>query len=110
MKTIPVHAFTNTTHELGELAFPIPDGSDRPDTATATVNADQLQTIAELLDVIDGFLRSDNIAELLTAYLHSTGADQPRPPHGASYTTDLLIDPISFNAHHMRNRHEEPLK
>lgn len=105
MNNQPAQPITNTTARTLRHSSPDYDAIETPDTATATINADQLRTIAGLLDIIDGFLRSDTIPEQLTAYLRATGADQPRPPHGASHTTGLLIDQISFNAHHLRNHH-----
>ena len=56
--------------------------------------------IAELLDIIDGFLRhNQEIANHLTDYLRDTGRDQPGPN---SYSTDLVIDLVSFTAHALR--------
>jgi ABC-type transporter Mla subunit MlaD len=49
--------------------------------ATTTINTAQLADIAELLDILDGFLRNANdIADRLADYLHTTGRDQPQLP------------------------------
>lgn len=91
-------------------AQPITDTTDQSEEIAMNISIDQLRDIADLLDIIDGFLRSDTIAEHLTDYLHATGADQPRLPHGASYTTGPLIDQISFTAHHLRAHQRKPLQ
>jgi hypothetical protein len=65
------------------------DLTDCPEQATEEINAAQLAHVAELLDLIDGFLRSGNgIADHLTDYLQTTARD-PRttPPPGAPTTT-----------------------
>jgi hypothetical protein len=57
--------------------------STRPSHATVPINARQLAHIAELLDILDGFLRrADGIADRLADYLHATGRDRPQPPLG----------------------------
>lgn len=79
--------------------------------ATTTINTAQLADIAELLDILDGFLRNaDDIADRLTDYLHTTGRDQPQLPDGASYNANLLIDQLSFTAHALRAHRREPLQ
>ena len=92
-----------------QLPCPRQDAPDRSEKAM-NINVHQLHDITELLEVIDGFLRSDTIADHLTNYLHATGADQPRLPDGASYTTGLLIDRISLNAHMLRTHQRKPLQ
>lgn len=58
------------------------DMLDCPYQATTPINAAQLARVAELLDVLDGFLRrADSIAD----YLHATGRDHPQTPHWAAY-------------------------
>lgn len=64
---------------------------DRRQSPT-TVGADELARIAELLAIIDGFLRSHLAPELLAEHLHDIGADHP------GYDAALLIDQISFTA------------
>ena len=67
--------------------------------------------IAELLDLLDGFLRrADGIADRLADYLHATGHDHPQPPHWASYDANLLIDQVSFTAHALRANRQQPLQ
>lgn len=43
------------------------------DVTTTTINTDQLTHIAELLHIIDKFLRSAGIPEHLAHHLHATG-------------------------------------
>jgi hypothetical protein len=79
--------------------------------ATTTINTAQLADIAELLDILDEFLRNaDDIADRLADYLHTTGRDQPQLSDGASYNANLLIDQVSFNAHALRVHRREPLQ
>ncbi|HXO84219.1 MAG TPA: hypothetical protein VN803_01715 [Gemmatimonadales bacterium] len=79
--------------------------------ATTAINTAQLADIAELLDILDGFLRNaDDIADRLADYLHTTGRDQPQLPDGASYNANLLIDQLSFTAHALRAHRREPLQ
>lgn len=52
-------------------AQPIPDKGQQPDSgrATISINAAQLARIAELLDILDGFLRhADGVADRLADY------------------------------------------
>jgi hypothetical protein len=46
-----------------------------------------------MLAILDQFLRSDRIPELLAAHLLTAGNDHPR------YDAALLIDQLSFTAH-----------
>jgi hypothetical protein len=79
--------------------------------ATTVIKTAQLADIAELLDILDGFLRNaDDIADRLADYLHTTGRDQPQLPDGASYNANLLIDQLSFTAHALRAHRREPLQ
>jgi hypothetical protein len=49
---------------------------DCPEQATVEINAAELAHVAELLDLLDGFLRSGNgIADHLTDYLQKTARD-----------------------------------
>jgi hypothetical protein len=90
---------------------PCHDTLDCPDQAMTAINANQLADIAELLDILDGFLRHpDDTADPLTDYLHTTGRDHPQPPHGACYTADLRIDQVSFTAHALRVHRRQPLQ
>jgi hypothetical protein len=67
-----------------------------PDQATVEINANQLARIAELLDMLDGFLRrADGVADRLSDYLHATRHNHP---HRSGYDANLLIDQISFTA------------
>jgi hypothetical protein len=94
-------------------AQPIPGNGQQPapDHATIPINATQLAHIAELLDILDGFLRhADGIAERLADYLHATGRDQAQPPTWAGYNANLLIDQVSFTAHSLRAHRREPLQ
>jgi hypothetical protein len=46
---------------------------DCPEKATTPINTNQLAHIAELLALLDGFLRyTDGIADRLVHYLHAT--------------------------------------
>lgn len=79
------------------------DTLDCPEQATVEISANQLARIAELLDVLDGFLRHGNtVGDHLADYLRATGRGHPQPPHGASYNANLLIDQVSFTAHALR--------
>jgi hypothetical protein len=94
-------------------AQPIPSNSQQPNPAQAitSINAAQLAHIAELLDIVDGFLRlGDGIAGHLADYLRATGRDQPQPPNWAGYNANLLIDQISFTADNLRLHCRDPLK
>jgi hypothetical protein len=85
------------------------DMLDSPNQAMAAINA-QLADIAELLDIIDGFLRHADIADRVADYLRATGRDHPQPPQGANYNANLLIDQVSFTAHALRAHRREPLQ
>jgi hypothetical protein len=79
--------------------------------AITPINTNQLADIAELLDILDGFLRHTNdIADRLADYLHTTGRDHPQLPDGASYNANLLIDQVSFTAHALHTHRQEPLE
>jgi hypothetical protein len=79
--------------------------------ATTPISTAQLADIAELLDILDGFLRhTDDITNRLADYLHTTGRDHPQLPGGASYSANLLIDQVSFTAHSLRIHRREPLQ
>ena len=85
------------------------DMHDCPDQATTLINTAQLARVAELLDVLDGFLRhADGIAHRLADYLHTTGHHPPRT--GAGYDANLLIDQVSFTAHALRIHRHKPLQ
>lgn len=66
--------------------------------ATTRIGVDELADITALLSVLDGFLRSPGIPELLAAHPHTTGVEHPR------YDAALLIDQISFTAHALQAR------
>ena len=84
---------------------------DCPEQTTVEINANQLARIAELLNVLDGFLRHTNtIGDHLADYLRATGRDKPQPPHGASYDANLFIDQVSFTAHTLRAHRQQPLE
>jgi hypothetical protein len=84
---------------------------DCPQQATVEINANQLTDIAELLDLLDGFLRrADGIADRLADYLHATRRAHPQPPHWTGYNENLLIDQVSFTAHALRANRREPLQ
>ena len=94
-------------------AQPIPSNGwqPHPDRAAIPISAAQLAHIAELLDILDGFLRrADGIADRLADYLHTTGRDQPQPPDWAGYNANLLIDQVSFTAHNLRAHRRKPLQ
>jgi hypothetical protein len=85
------------------------DTPNCPDQATVAINANQLARIAELLDVLDGFLRHANtVSNHLADYLHATGCG---PRDRAGYDANLLIDQVSFTAHALRAQYpQQPLK
>lgn len=79
--------------------------------ATTPINTAQLADIAELLGMLDGFLRyTDCIADHLANYLHTTGRDHPQPSNWAGYNANLLIDQVSFTAHSLRAHRRKPLR
>ncbi|MDY6869404.1 MAG: hypothetical protein SV966_02175 [Actinomycetota bacterium] len=89
-------------------AQPISHNSEQ---ATTPINTSQLADIAELLDILDGFLRhGDDIADRLADYLQTTGRDHPQPPDGASYNANLIIDQVSFTARSLRVHRRERLR
>ena len=61
----------------------------------------QPQNLAELLTVLDEFLRYRQlpIAELLATFLESRGSIHP------AFDTNNLIDHLGFTAHHLRETH-----
>jgi hypothetical protein len=90
---------------------PVQPISHNGQQATTAINTAQLDRIAELLDILDGFLRhADGVADRLAEYLHATGRDQPRPRDWAGYNANLLIDQVSFNAHSLRAHRRESLQ
>ena len=81
--------------------------SDCPDQTTTPINTAQLARIAELLNMLDGFLRhADGIADHLADYLQTTAGAS----HRARYDANLLIDQVSFTAHALRVHRQEPLQ
>lgn len=83
---------------------------DCPENDTTPINTHQLANIAELLALIDGFLRhTDTTADHLAQYLHTTRRNH-QPPNGARYDANLLIDQISFTAHSLRAHQRKPLQ
>ena len=63
------------------------DTPDCPEQATIEINANQLARIAELLDMLDGFLRHTNtVGDHLADYLHATGRDHPNHRTGPATT------------------------
>ncbi len=87
------------------------DMHDCPTQATTPINTTQLADVAEILHLLDGFLRhADGVADHLTAYLHATGRDHPQPRNRISYDANLLIDQISFTAYALRAHRQQPLQ
>ena len=77
--------------------------------ATVEIDAAQVADVAQLLHLLDGFLRSGNgVAELLADYLHTTGRDRPQQSDRASYDANLVIDLVSFTAHALRVHRQRP--
>jgi hypothetical protein len=71
--------------ELAADTQPAQPISHNGQQATTPINTAQLADIAELLDILDGFLRhADDIADRLADYLHTTGRDHPQPPARSS--------------------------
>jgi hypothetical protein len=84
------------------------DTPDCPEQATVEINANELARIAELLDVLDGFLRHGNtVGDHLADYLRATTDNHP---HRTSYDANLLIDQVSFTAHNLRAHRHQPLE
>lgn len=117
--TAPIHA--GTPHPM-----PRSQRGDHMNTSPAqtTVDTVDLAGIAELLAVIDEFLRSGNgVADRLVDYLAAVRDGRAHPPGGlrcdadylrgqARYDANLLIDEVSFAAHALRahraqHRHDE---
>lgn len=68
----------------------------QPRPTATTISSDELVGIAKLLVIIDGFLRSNSVPNLLADYLGAIGADHP------GYDAALLIDQVSFTARALR--------
>ncbi|UQX13636.1 hypothetical protein [Candidatus Mycobacterium methanotrophicum] len=99
MNIQPTQEIPNASHQPG------------PDRTAIPINAAQLCDIAELLTILDGFLRhADGIANRLADYLHATGRDRPQLPDGTAYNANLLIDQVSFTAHNLRAHRRKPLQ
>ena len=109
MNTQPAQPIPGNGQHPGQQCY---DMLDSPDQALTTINTAQLGHIAELLDILDGFLRhaEGNIADRLADYLHTTGRDHPQPPHWTGYNANLLIDQVSFTAHSLRVHRHKPLQ
>ena len=94
-------------------AQPIPGNGQGPDTnyTAIPIDAVQLAHIAELLNILDGFLRqADGVADQLVNYLLATGRDHPQPPDWTGYNANLLLDQVSFTAHSLRSQPRERLQ
>jgi hypothetical protein len=92
-----------------ELGRQCHDRLDCFEEATVEIDATQLARVAELLALLDGFLRSGTgVADRLADYLHTTGRDRPQPQDGAGYDTNLVIDLVSFTAHALRVHGQGP--
>lgn len=86
------------------------DALDCPAEATVAINATELARIAELLGVIDAFLRCGNgAADRLADYLLAAQHSHPTPPDDpchqrmrAGYDVNLFIDQVGFTAHTLR--------
>lgn len=104
MKTPPAQPVSaNTLQPNPELWQLCHDGLGCREETTVEIDAAQLARIAELLDLLDGFLRSGNgVADRLADYLHITGGDRPQPHERAGYDANLVIDLVSFTAHALR--------
>jgi len=80
---------------------------DCPKEATVDIDTAQLARVAELLDLLDGFLRCGNgVTDRLADYLHGTGLDHPQPQDRAYYDANLVIDLVSFTAHALRDHRQ----
>ena len=75
---------------------------DEPVDHLTDISATELAHIAELLSLIDEFLRHDRVPELLATYQRTTGCSHP------GYDAAQLIDQISFTAHALRRHHGAP--
>jgi hypothetical protein len=71
------------------------------------LDAAELARVVELLDLLDGFLRSGNgISDRLADYLHATGRDRSHPQDCAGYDANVVIDLVSFTSYGLRHRRE----
>ena len=69
----------------------------RPEQATTAIAATQLTRAADLLDLLDGFLRTGNgVADRLRYHLDTTTADHPDRP---GYDANLVIDLVGLATH-----------
>lgn len=85
-------------------ACPCHDVLDCPDKATVTLPATELAEAADLLTVVDEFLRcGDGAAEKLACFYAHRGEAHPR------FTANNLIDQVSFTAAALRRhrRHRD---
>lgn len=73
-----------------------------PDQQDAPISTDELADIADMLAIIDVFLRSHPIPDLLAKHLCDAGFNH------SGYDAALLIDRISFTARAMRARLTPP--
>lgn len=82
-----------------QLACLCHDTIDCPEQATIAIGVTALARAADLLDLLDGFLRSGNVADNLRDYLDTTKTDHP---NRAGYDTNLVIDLVGLTAHNLR--------
>ena len=76
---------------------PTHDMIDRPEQATTAIAATQLTRAADLLDLLDGFVRTGNgVADRLRYHLDTTTADHPDRP---GYDANLVIDLVGLATH-----------
>lgn len=104
MKNRPAHPVPTNRPSAGQpVAFVDHGIPDCPDRTTVELSTAELARVAELFDLIDGFLRCGNgVTDRLTDYLHTSGRDHPRPQDQTSYDANLVIDLVSFTAHSLR--------
>lgn len=108
MNNQPAQHDSSNTRRTDQQPCLCHDMPDCPDQATVEINANQLARIAELFDVLDGFLRSDNdITDRLADHLHLARGHHP---HHSRYDANLLIDQVSFTAHNLATHLPNPLK
>jgi hypothetical protein len=82
---------------------------DCSEEAEVEIDTAQLARVAELLDLLDGFLRSGTgVADRLADYLHPPDVTARNRRTGPGNDTNLVIDLVSFTAHALRVHGQGP--
>jgi hypothetical protein len=104
MNTQPVQPISaDSLHPDFKSRFQNHDRLGSSKEATVEIDTAQLAAVAELLHLLDGFLRSGNgVAERLADYLRATGNRHPQLQDLAGCDANLLVDLLSFTSYGLR--------